>query len=284
MNQPAAPDASRQRSLDAANAAFWNELCGSALAAQHGISGHGLDSLRAFDEAYLRYYPYLLERIPVATMAGERVLEVGLGYGTLGQRIVEAGARYVGLDIAESPARLMTHRLRLQGLPGGACRGSVLDCPFPAGSFDCVVAVGCFHHTGDARRAVAETWRVLRPGGRAYIMVYNKFSVRQWLEWPLVTALELARESGVLGRRDRVVTRDQRGAYDASLSGQAAPETQFFSVADMRRLFGRFASVRARKENCTPVIVAGRCLASRHTMLRTVGPVAGLDLYISAIK
>ena len=34
-------------------------------------------------------YPYLLRRVPVHTMRQKRVLEVGLGYGTLGQKIAE---------------------------------------------------------------------------------------------------------------------------------------------------------------------------------------------------
>lgn len=276
--------ASRQQSLDAENAAFWNELCGSGLARSIGITDHSLVSLRAFDEAYLQYYPYLLKRIPVATMAGERVLEIGLGYGTLGQRIVEAGARYSGLDIADGPVRMMKHRLRLQQLPGSARHGSVLDCPFADESFDCVVSVGCFHHTGDARRAVEETWRVLRPGGRAYIMVYNKFSLRQWLRWPLGTAIELAREAGGADRRPRVVTRDQRKTYDSSLAGQEAPETRFFSIAEMRKMFNRFTSFQAHKENCDAITVLGKRMVARDGLLNVVGPIAGLDIYLSAIK
>src|SRR6185295_2793660 len=114
--------------------------------------------------------------------AGRRVLEVGLGYGTLGQKIVEAGAIYTGLDIAAGPVRMMQHRLSLQDLPGSVQQGSVLACPFPDESFDCVVSIGCFHHTGNARRALDETWRVLRPGGQAHLMVYNQFSLRQWLK------------------------------------------------------------------------------------------------------
>lgn len=275
---------SPQQTLDAKNAEFWNELCGSGLGRSIGIVDHSLVSLRAFDEAYLQYYPYLLKRIPVATMAGERVLEIGLGYGTLGQKIVEAGADYSGLDIADGPVRMMKHRLRLQQLPGSARQGSALHCPFPDESFDCVVSVGCFHHTGDARRAVDETWRVLRPGGRAYVMVYNKFSLRQWLRWPLVTAIELARETGVTHRQPRVVTSDQRRAYDMSLAGQEAPETQFFSIAETRKMFNRFTSFQAHKENCDAMTVRGKRIVARNGLLSVVGPIAGLDIYLTAIK
>src|SRR6185436_10009706 len=102
--------------------------------AQHlGIADHSLESLKRFDDFYLAtdvyrrrgMYPYLLRRVPVHTMRDKRVLEVGLGYGTLGQKIAEAGADYVGLDIAEGPVKMMNHRLRLQSLPGGAQQGSM---------------------------------------------------------------------------------------------------------------------------------------------------------------
>ena len=277
-------ESSRQRSLDAENAEFWNELCGSGLAQSLGITDHTLDSLRAFDEAYLRYYPYLLDCIPVSTFAACRVLEVGLGYGTLGQKIIEAGADYTGLDIATGPVRMMKHRLLLQNLPGSAQQGSVLDCPFPEASFDCVVSVGCIHHTGNAQRAIDELWRVLRPGGRAYVMVYNKFSVRQWLSWPLATAGELARQLGLNAGGERTVTREQRMAYDPTPEGKEAPETRFFSASELHAMFGRFTSTQVRKENCDPLLLRGRQFASRESLLGMIGPIAGLDLYVTAIK
>jgi SAM-dependent methyltransferase len=276
--------AQRQGQVDAQNAEFWNELCSSGLARHLGISDHSLDSLRRFDAAYLALYPYLLERVPIASMAGKAVLEVGLGYGTLGQKIAEQGTLYSGLDIAEGPVRMMNNRLALQGLPGGARQGSVLQCPFPDASFDHVVAIGCFHHTGSVQCALDETWRVLRPGGQAHVMVYNKYSLRQWLKWPGVTLRELLRERGLLGGdRDRV-SDEQRQAYDANVAGTGAPETQFLSLGELRKTCARFASVHFRRENCDPLTCAGRLLISREKLLHVIGPVAGLDVYLTAVK
>ena len=39
-------------------------------------------------------------------MRGKKVLEVGLGYGSVAQRIAENGAVYTGLDIAEGPVEM----------------------------------------------------------------------------------------------------------------------------------------------------------------------------------
>src|SRR3972149_4518723 len=45
-------------------------------------------------------------------------------------------------------------------------------------SFDFVVSWGVIHHSGDMAAIIREIHRVLRPGGRAYIMVYNRKSLR----------------------------------------------------------------------------------------------------------
>ena len=55
-----------------------------------------------------------------------------------------------------------------RGTPGQGRAGHMLECPLPDGSVDCVVSIGCFHHTGNLQRCIDETWRVLRPGGRAF--------------------------------------------------------------------------------------------------------------------
>src|SRR5262245_61678582 len=95
-----------QAEIDRMNSEFWNELCGTGLAKYLGLPDHSPASLGCFDEAYIAMYPYLLPIIQPERMAGKDVLEIGLGYGTVGQKIVEAGARYTGLDIAPTAVRL----------------------------------------------------------------------------------------------------------------------------------------------------------------------------------
>ena len=133
------------------------------------------------------FYPYLERYVAFDELQGKKVLEVGLGYGTVGQKIAESGADYTGLDIAEGPVSMMNHRLGQCGLPGKAIQGSILEAPFEDETFDRVVAIGCYHHTGDTKRAISETARILKPGGQALVMVYNAYSYRRWLRSPLDT-------------------------------------------------------------------------------------------------
>jgi hypothetical protein len=82
--------------LDQKNIAFWNELCGSHLAEVLGIKDSSPASLKKFDDWFLAYYPYVFHHIPFDELKDKDVLEVGLGYETIAQRLAESGARYIG--------------------------------------------------------------------------------------------------------------------------------------------------------------------------------------------
>jgi SAM-dependent methyltransferase len=251
-----------QGAIDAGNARFWDELCGSSLARQIGIEDASAESLRRFDAAYLDLYPYL-ERYLDADLTHRRVLEVGLGYGTLSGRLAARGAELYGLDIAAGPVEMVRHRLRLMGRPDDdrIVQGSALDMPFPDASFDRVYSIGCLHHTGDLPRAVGEVHRVLRPGGRAVVMLYNRHSFRL-----LMRRLRRRRSEEEL-----------RGAYDSNAAGQAAPHTDYVSARQVRELFGAFSRVRIDRRNFDNLP-----FVPRRRLLGNVDRLLGLDLYIVA--
>ncbi|HEX2544598.1 MAG TPA: class I SAM-dependent methyltransferase [Ramlibacter sp.] len=275
-----------QAQIDAQNAEFWNTLCGTGLAQMLGITDGSEASLKKFDDWYLDYYPYLLRHVPVHTMKGEDVLEIGLGYGTLSQKIAEAGARYRGLDIASGPVKMVNDRMEQKGLDGKAVQGNMLKCPFPDQSFDVVVSIGCFHHTGDTQRCLDETFRVLRPGGRAFIMLYNRFSIRQWQQYPKETRAALWRQLTLRPTYGARLSDQQRADYDADMEGRAAPETQFFSARDIKGMMKRYRKVECYKENCDHKVDAktGQIVKKREDMLDTVGKWLGLDIYVHAVK
>jgi 2-polyprenyl-3-methyl-5-hydroxy-6-metoxy-1,4-benzoquinol methylase len=269
--------------IDKANTEFWNELCGSWLAKKLGIKDHSIESLRRFDQAYLDYYPYLLGHVRPERMSGKKVLEIGLGYGTLGQKITESGADYTGLDIAEGPVNMMNHRLQMQELMGKAIQGSMLDCPLESESVDYIVSIGCFHHTGYVQRCINETHRILKPGGTAVLMMYNRFSYRQWKSWPVKTFLALLRDTGLYGGKIKV-NEAQRKGYDKSDSGTGAPETEFLSINELRKMLSQFSKIEFQKENCEGIRLLGFTIIPRTVFLSSVGRKMGLDIYIKVVK
>jgi SAM-dependent methyltransferase len=271
-----------QAIVDDQNAEFWNELCGTGLARSLGITDHSPDSLRRFDEAYIRTYPYLKRYVAQECLYGKRVLEIGLGYGTLGQMLASRGCRYYGLDIAENPIELMRYRLSLIGQDSSRRiqQGSALSIQHRAETFDYVYSVGCLHHTGDLGRAIAEVYRVLKPGGKAVVMLYNRHSFRQ-----LTRGLAL-RLRGAFSRLSKRRTEQHvRAFYDTNSKGEAAPYTEYVSKAAARRLFADFRNVRIDSQNFdTLVLFGGKLVIQRERFLTNMARVVGLDLYIQAVK
>ena len=272
-----------QKHLDRRNAEFWNELCGSSLARSLGIREASTDNLRRFDEAYFSLYPYLYEYFVDEHLEGRRVLEIGLGYGALGQALTERGCDYHGLDVAEGPAGMMCYRLsQLERLNWRAKVqiGSVLDIPYGDSSFDYVYSIGCLHHTGDIERSVSEVYRVLRDGGKAIIMLYNRYSFRLLFEVPVM------RMVGMLSKKVKGDTSQEkiRALYDTNIEGSAAPHTDFVTPYEARRIFKTFSRVKIDIRNFDGYSFRKKTIIKREKLLNNIGRVLGLDLYIIAEK
>lgn len=262
-----------QAVVDARNAAFWNELCGTGLARSLGIDAATPENLKKFDAAYHEIYPYLAGYVTREPLAGKRVLEIGLGWGTLSQLLAEQGCEYHGLDVAPNAAAMVNFRLSLLGKPPNARVGSVLEMPYDPASFDYVYTIGCLHHTGDLPRAVDAVYEALRPGGTAVVMLYNRNSWRQRVEIPL-KALKTRVRSGAAA---------VRALYDSNAGGEAAPHTDFTSRRDVRTLFGKFASRRIDVQNFDGLNLLGVTIP-RRALLSNIARWVGLDLYIVARK
>jgi len=266
-----------------ANAEFWNELCGTQLAEFLGIKNSAPESLKRFDDWYFNFYPYLENHIQFDALAGKRVLEVGLGYGSVAQRIAEHRARYFGLDIAAGPVGMVRHRLEQAGLSGMVAQGSILNPPFEPETFDVVIAIGCLHHTGDLRRAIHQCRRLLKEGGRLIFMVYYAYSYRRWMSAPFGNLAYLLRE--IAGVRDVVGAshKSERGAYDKNIKGEAAPHTDWISKRSLAGMCSDFSSFLPTLENIDSEPPFR--LWSRERLLRTRIPsFLGLDLYAVATK
>jgi SAM-dependent methyltransferase len=98
-----------------------------------------------------------------------RVLDVGCGTGQLACRVIDTfpRARVVGCDF--SHGMLAQAAARVPAVPwvqGDACR-----LPFADRVFDVIVSTEAFHWFPDQRAALAELFRVLRPGGRLFVGV-----------------------------------------------------------------------------------------------------------------
>ena len=111
-----------------------------------------------------------------AETKNQRVLEIGCGLGTDGAQFAKAGADYTGVDLTDAAIELAQKRFELFQLPGSFRVADAEGLNFPDNSFDIVYSHGVLHHTPDTAGAINEVHRVLKPGGRAVVMLYHRDS------------------------------------------------------------------------------------------------------------
>jgi SAM-dependent methyltransferase len=264
----------KQKEIDAKNSEFWDELCGSSMARDLGITEITPESLEKFDQAYMNYYPYLAGYVTAEDLKNKKVLEIGLGYGTLGQFLVSQDCDYYGLDIAEGPVAMMTDRLKFMGIESEdhVRVGSALDIPFLNESFDFVYTIGCLHHTGNIPKSVDEVHRVLRPGGKAIVMLYNRHSYRQLVQVPYGRIKET-----LLHKKHKDTFAWVRSLYDRDSSGQAAPHTDYVTRSEVYRYFNKFSRVGIDSRNFDTYVLLKKVAITRESLLNNIGRIPGLD-------
>jgi SAM-dependent methyltransferase len=98
-----------------------------------------------------------------------RVLDVCCGPGMLSAGALERGAEAIGLDFSLEAVELARNLV-----PNGRFeRGDAQALPYPAASFDAVLCGYGLMHLPDPASALREMLRVLSPGGRAAVSVWD---------------------------------------------------------------------------------------------------------------
>lgn len=235
------------------------------------------------------------------------VLEGGCGIATDGLQFARAGARYVGIDFSPTALEFARQRFELEGAAGRFVAGSVTELPFPAASFDLVYSMGVIHHLPETDKAVSEFHRVLRPGGRAIVMIYHRDSLNYrftiMVLRRLLAALLLlprgpefvARVSSerldVLHEHRRLLAqhgvtylRDQQLFLNNNTDGPGNELSKVYSQERGRALFARFDEVRtAVRFLHLRSYPGGDCLA-RSALADRMGARWGWHLWIDARK
>ena len=174
MVQPIPRTTQKDSDLKERVRAFWQEHpCGSK------FSDADIGTREFFDR--VEQHRYEKEwHIPAAasfeSTRGLRVLEIGCGVGTDGLQFARAGATYTGVDLTEAAVELARKNFESAGMPGEFRVSDAEKLDFTDESFDIVYSHGVLHHTPDIAAALREVHRVLKPGGRAIVMLYHRGS------------------------------------------------------------------------------------------------------------
>ncbi len=96
------------------------------------------------------------------------VLEIGSGSGAMAAEVLRRfpDVRLTATDYDNSMVSAAGRRLHVFGEQATVRQADATQLPFPDESFDAVVSFIMLHHVIKWEKAIAETVRVLRPGGR----------------------------------------------------------------------------------------------------------------------
>ncbi len=227
-----------------------------------GLSGaQGLEiGSKAFYERvdknrYEEYAPWMKSTLEFAKFPGKKLLEVGFGMGTALFQFASSGAIVSGIDLSPEHLRIARQRFSAYGMGADLRLADAEDLPFEDGTFDVVYTFGVIHHTPDTQKAVNEIHRVLKPGGRAIIGVYQRYSAFYLFSVLLdsyLLRLRFLRES-----YRRTLSRIEYRQHSS-----ACPMIKLYSRRSLRRLLHHFREVRIECAhlNRSHFGILGRCL------------------------
>ena len=104
---------------------------------------------------------------------GTRALDLATGTGDIAFGLAAEGAQVVGLDVTLRMIQLARAKIPTRSAAGFIV-GDMLALPFPGGSFDVVTIGYGLRNVPDLDTAIAELFRVVRPGGRILSLDFNR--------------------------------------------------------------------------------------------------------------
>ncbi|MDD1779494.1 MAG: class I SAM-dependent methyltransferase [Candidatus Helarchaeota archaeon] len=106
---------------------------------------------------------------------GEKIVDIGCGTGYLLDAAGEYQLKPFGIDLSRRALRISQEKNKLKPL---VAQAAAENLPWPTGYFDHAVILGSLEHFLDPAQAIKETGRVLKPGGKAAILVPNSHHIR----------------------------------------------------------------------------------------------------------
>ena len=173
--------------------------------------------------------------------AGLTVLDVGCGPGALTSELVtRLGVRSV---MACDPSAPFVQECAARHPGVDVRRGPAEQIPFADGSFDVVLAQLVLHFVGHPTQALIEMQRVLRPGGRAAVCVWDSAGGMQMLRsfWEAALAVDPAAPDE--SRHLRFGTAGEASDLFAASGWRVLPETTLpvsAAYADFEDLWSGF--------------------------------------------
>ncbi|MBF0146742.1 MAG: methyltransferase domain-containing protein [Magnetococcales bacterium] len=182
-------------------------------------------------------------------LKGLVTLDIGSGSGWVVKQAAKHGAFSFGVDFTEKAAISTREALRTYGLSNGmAIQADAQYLPFQTGVLDRVTSTGVLHHIPDTEKGIAEAWRVIKPGGSAFISLYGKLFFFNPILFPLATFfLRLLLKAPA--KRDGIEHTEDYETFDCYMDGPTNPIGRFYTYDELRQLFSRFRIERMSRSH-----------------------------------
>lgn len=141
---------------------------------------------------------YFREVLEHRGVAGGRALDIGCGAGFISEELAAAGFAVTGIDPSQVAIEAARSHAGKQGLPVEYMVGAGEELPFADAAFDVVFCCDVLEHVRDLDRVIAETARVLRPGGLYLFDTINRtgkskvLAIKAMQEWRLTRIMDTA--------------------------------------------------------------------------------------------
>ena len=142
---------------------YFDELAGKF--GRHYVPGR---SWKGLAEALLKLLPRMV------------IADLGAGEGTFSQLMAQRARKVIAIDNSEKMVEFGSALAKKHGIRNLEYRlGDLEDVPIKNMSVDLAFFSQALHHAQHPERAIAEAWRILRPGGRIAILDLNRHRFEQ---------------------------------------------------------------------------------------------------------
>lgn len=143
-------------------------------------------------------FELLAQRVGERLPERARVLEVAPGPGYFAVELARLDEFQVtGLDISRTFVDIARENAKAAGVRVDFQHGSASEMPFPADSFDFLLCRAAFKNFTKPVRALNEMYRVLKPGGKAWIIDLRRDASPQQIG-EAVNAMHLGNVNGII--------------------------------------------------------------------------------------
>lgn len=125
------------------------------------------------------------------------IADLGAGEGTISQLMAQRARKVIAIDNSEKMVEFGSELAKKHGIANLEYRlGDLEDVPIRSGTVDLAFLSQALHHAPHPEKAIAEAWRILKPGGRIEILDLNRHQFEEAREmyadlWLGFTELEI---------------------------------------------------------------------------------------------